>query len=419
MKTDKTPFEERYCEEVFNASFDMEAPFLIDLEARLNKEERKKKRVVFWWIFGSLTAIGVFLSLLLDHDNNSVSLNHQSINLKASTINGTSKIQTKNSIKNQNIFTNKSKSEIVNPINSQYVKYHSKKLLNTRISLDETVPESIEKQFENEISGTSTNDFLAIESNEILKSDTIPQATDSIKISNDFAKKPDSTLFQNKNNNLTSFNRFELQLFGGINFSRSFLAGNYSWINSYDLNLIHSERTLVTPIVGMNVFLNSRNIQFGIGVGMTKIGEQSSYSYFDHVLVQNPFNPSIYDTTYTTKTYVGTNSYSFLQLPLSIGYRFDFNRFTIVPRYAYSIGIKSNSNKGYYPDRNGVGLYQVSAPKVIYQHNVNIDFRLNFNNFYFSLIPFITINSNKGYPMILSNRKYLNYGMNMGVGVKF
>jgi|LauGreDrversion4_2_1035121.scaffolds.fasta_scaffold73606_1 hypothetical protein len=419
MKTDKTPFEESYYDEVFNSTFEMETSFLDDLEARLNKEDRKKKRVIFWWFFGFLTAIGVFFALFLNHDNNSVSSNEYSKNLKAITKYGSSVVQPEKRIKNLNNFTNKSKTKTIHPIKNQNVKCQAEKLWNTVISLGEKIPDSLEKQIEKQISGTSSNDFLAIESYEILKSDTIPQVTDSINISNDMAKKPDSTLFQNENNNLTSFNRFELQLFGGINFSRSFLAGNYSWINSYDLNLIHSERTLVTPIVGMNMFLNSQNVQFGIGVGMTKIGEQSSYSYIDQVLVQNPVNPSIYDTTYTTKTYVGTNSYSFLQLPLSIGYRFDFNRFTIVPRYAYSIGIKSNSNKGYYPDRNGVGLFEVSAPKVIYQHNVNIDFRLNFNNYYFSLIPFFTINSNKGYPMILSNRKYLNYGINMGVGVKF
>ena len=423
MKRDKTPFEESYYDEVFNAPFEMEVAFLNDLEARLNKEDRKKKRVVFWWIFGCLSAIAVFLILLFKHDNNSVSLNEQSMNLKALTKHNSSKIQKENSIKNQNNFTNKSKSKskfkTVNTINSQNVKNQSEKSFNTMISMDETIPDILEKRIENQISETSSNDFLANESNEILKSDTIPQASDSINVSNDISKKIDSTLFQNENNNLTSFNRFEFQLFGGINFSRSFLAGNYSWINSYDVNLINSERSLVTPVIGMNFFLNSRNIQFGIGLGLTKIGEQSSYLYVDQELVQNQTNPSIYDTLYVSKIYKGTNSYSFLQIPLSLGYRFGWNRFSIIPRYAYSIGIKSKSNTGFYPDRNGVGLYQVSTPNVIFQHSLTVDFRYNFNRYYFSIIPFIINNSNRGYPMILSNRKYLNYGVNLGIGIKF
>ena len=55
MKNQFTSFENDYRNEVFNQSLDLDADFLSDLEKRLEEPKRKKKGLLFWWIFGAST----------------------------------------------------------------------------------------------------------------------------------------------------------------------------------------------------------------------------------------------------------------------------------------------------------------------------------------------------------------------------
>jgi hypothetical protein len=208
-------------------------------------------------------------------------------------------------------------------------------------------------------------------------------------------------------------------LIGGVNLSRSFLYTNTNWISTFDQSLIASERSLISPTYGLNFFLNAGKIQFGLGATKTKIGESTHYWYVDQEITQNPTNPSQLDTLYKFKQHTGINKYDFIQLPLSLGYHLEFNRFSIIPRYSYAVGIKSDKNKGYYPSRNGYGLTEVSSPRIVFQHSLTIDFRLNYKKHYFSIAPYLTNTRTNSYPLIFNNRRYLNCGVNLGIGFHF
>ena len=74
MKNQFTSFENDYRNEVFNQSLDLDADFLSDLEKRLEEPKRKKKGLLFWWIFGVtsfcvVVAYGMTLFSLVKKDS--------------------------------------------------------------------------------------------------------------------------------------------------------------------------------------------------------------------------------------------------------------------------------------------------------------------------------------------------------------
>jgi hypothetical protein len=442
MQSDKTPFEKLYQKEVVNAQFELDSDFINDLEKRLDHEDKKRQRGLFWFFSGSfifLISIGIFLLFYSNSEtkklhtnrllNKSISKNTKLkvSNSKSNTINGDSSLST---------MVAKSNSKIVTS-DDMYAKTHKKvkdkfgfgsqfnssQKLNKEIKQNQLIGHVLMEnlQEKQEIIPSSTSDTFSENYNN--KSDTITEDSASKSFKNDssaiLSKPPLSTPIEDKFKSQTRNSRFEVQLIGGVNLSRSILYSNSNWISSFDQSLIASERSLISPTYGLNFFLNAGKIQFGLGATKTKIGESTHYWYVDQEITQNPTNPSQFDTLYQFKQHSGINKYDFIQVPLSLGYHLEFNRFSIIPRYSYAVGIKSNENKGYYPSRNGYGITEVSSPRIVFQHSMTIDFRLNYKNYFFSVTPFLTNTRTNSYPLIFNNRRYLNCGVNLGVGFRF
>jgi hypothetical protein len=189
-------------------------------------------------------------------------------------------------------------------------------------------------------------------------------------------------------------------------------------VSSYDLALTASESTLQTKNFGINWLTYAGSFQWGLGVFLTHLGEQANFSYLEAELVPNAGALNTFDTIYHPKTFTGKNDYSFVQVPISLGYAFKMAHFSFIPKYSAAIGFRNGEQIGYYPNRNGIGLSNFFVPSVNIQHSAQLELRANTKLCFFSVSPYLNFNSVKTPPEVLSYRKYINYGVNVGVGFR-
>jgi hypothetical protein len=212
--------------------------------------------------------------------------------------------------------------------------------------------------------------------------------------------------------------RLELEIYSGLNFTRSYLYSDFNLVSSYDVMLTQSESILKTKNIGVNLYTYAGHFQWGIGAFITSLGEQADFQYVDALIQENPLNPSFFDTAYVNKTYTDQNKYTFIQVPLSIGYQFEWEKFSLTPRYSVSLGTRFKEQIGYYPSRSGIGLESFFVPKWNFQQSLQLEFRTGFKQSYLSFTPYLNFNSVKTPPQIFSYRKYINFGMNVGIGLR-
>jgi hypothetical protein len=196
------------------------------------------------------------------------------------------------------------------------------------------------------------------------------------------------------------------------------LYSDFNVVSAYDLKLTQSESVLTTTNFGFQLYNYSGQLQWGIGALFTSLGEQAYYHYLDYKLEPSSISPSIQDTIYFEAKYVNKNEYQFIQIPISIGYRFQKNHFSVIPKYSASIGTRVKEQIGYYPNRNGIGMYAFLSPKFNFQQSLQVELRQSQQNFFVSLTPYLNFNSVKTPPEIFSYRKYINFGCNVGVGFR-
>jgi hypothetical protein len=212
--------------------------------------------------------------------------------------------------------------------------------------------------------------------------------------------------------------RLELEIYSGLNFTRSYLYSDFNLVSSYDVMLTQSESLLKTKNLGLNLYTYAGNFQWGIGAFITSLGEQADFKYVDALIQVDPSNLNQFDTTYIDKTYTDQNKYTFVQVPVSIGYQFQWEKFSLTPRYSASFGTRFKEQIGYYPSRSGIGLESFFVPKWNFQQSLQLEFRTEFKQTFISFTPYLNFNSVKTPPQIFSYRKYINFGMNVGIGLR-
>ena len=184
------------------------------------------------------------------------------------------------------------------------------------------------------------------------------------------------------------------------------------------MKLTQSESVLTTTNFGLQFYNYSGHIQWGLGALITSLGEQANYSYLDYTLEPSWTSVGLQDTSYFEAEYANKNEYQFIQIPLSIGYCFHRNGYSVIPKYSASVGTRVKEQIGYYPNRNGVGMYAFLSPKFNFQQSLQVELRASRQNLFLSLTPYVNFNSIKTPPEIFSYRKYINYGVNVGVGMR-
>lgn len=402
MKNQFTSFENDYRKEVFNQSMDLDADFLSDLEKRLEEPKRKKKGFLFWWIFGVtslcvVVAYGMMFFSLVKKDswhqashqvnkkdakNAEKSTQNSAQSKEYSALTSTCYLNKDANFSERNFRTNKNQENVNLTVNSTEIRTHY---------MDEMTIDTSRVT----LSFKRIND-LFISLLTLRHLDLIPAPHSS--------QKGKRTL--------------ELEIFSGMNYTRSYLYSDFNLVSSYDVMLTQSESILKTKNIGVNLFTYAGHFQWGIGAFITSLGEQADFQYVDALVQENPLNPSFVDTTYVNKTFTDQNKYTFIQVPLSIGYQFEWEKFSLTPRYSASLGTRFKDQIGYYPNRNGIGLESFFVPKWNFQQSLQLEIKTGFQQCYLSFTPYLNFNSVKTPPQIFSYRKYINFGFNVGIGLR-
>lgn len=197
--------------------------------------------------------------------------------------------------------------------------------------------------------------------------------------------------------------KLELQLFGGASkWGFNTFSTNEGFKDKLDLN----SKSLWTPTFGLNVNSYYKDITFGTGVSFLSIKEENIFESFDvstydstylagyneNVTYDSLGNPI--DTTYTpyydSTTVTDTsftnsiiqNQYSWIQIPINIGYRFQLNKWAIIPRLGMNIGIGINNSDVRYPDENYDQI--VAGPPVKWNLSLqpSLEIRRDFGNWH-------------------------------------
>lgn len=403
MKNQFTSFEKDYRNEVFHQSFDLDADFLSDLEKRLEEPKRKKKGLLFWWIFGtsSLCTLVVYGMLQFHFEMNKswLKTSHQTHQKQETHIAKVSKRYIQSTGKTEST---------------------SSDLIFSMSSIPQTSSTKAHQDLESTI--FSNHSLPIYIGNPVdLASDTSRLTLNLKRLNELFISLLTIRNLELKRTALpsrTQGRKLELEIYSGLNFTRSYLYSDFNLVSSYDVMLTQSESLLKTKNLGLNLYTYAGNFQWGIGAFITSLGEQADFHYTDQVMEANPLSPGQFDTTYLEKTYTDQNKYTFVQVPLSLGYQFQWEKFSLTPRYSASFGTRFKEQIGYYPSRSGIGLESFFVPKWNFQQSLQLEFSTGFKQTFISFTPYLNFNSVKTPPQIFSYRKYINFGLNVGIGLK-
>ena len=400
MKNKLTSLEQHYQDLVFSLEMQPDADFIADLENRLNEGPNKKRGFIFWWTLSSASTISMLLYGMM-------------FLLPAPISN----------VKFQNNFSflynahHTLERTIQNPIQSSNLDQKYSKVVRKSLDISLELSPSLPTLALGQVTSSSSSSSIDTLRNPFLKPF---QLLGLLLVPQQFRQPQLSQSKQTLRSKTRALldRSIELQFYSGLNFTRSYLYSDYNLVSAYDLELTASERTLQTKNFGMNAFTYAGNFQWGLGMFLTHLGEQANFNYLEAELLPIAGTLNAFDTIYHPKTFSGKNDYRFIQLPLSLGYEIKAAHFSFIPKYSVAVGFRTGEQIGYYPNRNGIGLSNFFVPNVNIQHSVQAEFRANTKLCFLSVSPYLNFNSVKTPPEVLSYRKYINYGVNVGVGVR-
>ena len=235
----------------------------------------------------------------------------------------------------------------------------------------------------------------------------------------------------------------EIQLFGGIlNSSSNLILGSDSSI--YPMNTMESN--LWSPSFGFMYRAKINHFDFGVGLSWIQNGEKVNYStnitqytdvdsvifiawQVDSIYNQNTQTWTVdsipqFDTTTTTESITDTivynniNKYTWISIPLRFGYRFDINKFSIIPRIGLDLSFVSGTNLGTYVEQYNQGLVQKSPSQFVLSYALQIEVRRNFQRWHVFLNPYFRSNVTPVISSAIQTRRYNSWGINAGIGLK-
>jgi hypothetical protein len=233
---------------------------------------------------------------------------------------------------------------------------------------------------------------------------------------------------------------FEIQLQGGATkWNYKTLGTNDNYVSQID----DSGTSLWTPNFGLGLNANFNNISVGTGINYTKFKTENAFEfseintydstyiggYNENVTYDSLGNPvdttyiPYYDSTTVTDTTYNitqiTNEYEWIQIPLHIGYRFNLNKWAIIPRLGVNIGVGIRKSSGQYPNEAYTNLQTIDPVKWNLNLHTSLEVRRDFGywhafgkfNYQRNLTP--TIDN------ALFERKFNGIGFNFGIGYSF
>ena len=112
------------------------------------------------------------------------------------------------------------------------------------------------------------------------------------------------------------------------------------------------------------------------------------------------------------------NRYTYLNIPLMIGYQFKINKINIGLRAGGAVGFRINNNNGMYYNSNIQGLHSFKAKKTIYNIVTTASFGYQFKNIEMFIEPRYWLNLTNSILKSDIDHKYHVLGLNIGVSLK-
>ncbi|MDB3905185.1 hypothetical protein N9335_01765 [Crocinitomicaceae bacterium] len=235
----------------------------------------------------------------------------------------------------------------------------------------------------------------------------------------------------------------EIQLYGGmLNSSSNLILSNDS--STFPMNTMESN--LWSSSFGVMYRAKIKQFDLGAGLSWMKTGEKANYGtntlemaevdslifiewQTDSVFNQNTQTWSIdsiplYDST-TVTTYINdsifynaANKYTWISIPLRFGYRFDINKFSIIPRVGIDLSFAMGSNTGTYAEIINEGLTQNSSSRFILSYALQLEVRRSFDRWHVFVNPYFRSNVTPVISSAIQTRRYNSWGINAGIGFK-
>lgn len=241
-----------------------------------------------------------------------------------------------------------------------------------------------------------------------------------------------SNVTANKPNKNLEFN---VEAYGGALFTSS----KYNPTSSADG---YKASPLFSPSFGIKTSLLYQNIYGSIGVEYFKSGDKQVFDtktftqigvdstqtviYSDTIwidsmtfvidsLIDYQITPIFDSITNSNKV---KNQYTWISIPLSFGYRFQYNSWDFIPNFGVNLNFGIAQNSGQYPDASNQ-LVKYNTLKFNMDIRIQTEVRKNFGKYYVFVSPYFKRNLKPiiSYPGLRLTQN--NWGLNGGFGMKF
>lgn len=242
-----------------------------------------------------------------------------------------------------------------------------------------------------------------------------------------------------KNKPTTSRLNFEAQIHAGINFGH---VVNPSGKNTSELLLNEQSNITSSFTLGGRVSMWLNNSVFTSGIDFIQIDEKNLFEINDIESYDSTYVSNVdttvtfdslnqqYDTTYiyyydsTTVTDTTVNvtpinqQYTWLQIPFQYGYRFNLNKWAIIPRIGGNLAIGINQSPKIYPNEEFEDLqgYPMNT-KFLLNLSGSLEIRRSFNKFH----AFVRGDYQTGLRPVIEgdyfDRRFGSFKVNIGIGV--
>lgn len=200
--------------------------------------------------------------------------------------------------------------------------------------------------------------------------------------------------------------------------------------------------SLISPSFGLKTNILYQNMYGSAGVEYFKTGNKQTFSTktFSQVGIDSVLTVTYFDTVWidsvtfvydslvdyqitpildsVTERNMLTNQYTWISIPLSFGYRFQFNSWDVIPNVGVNLNFGIGKNSGEYPNESNQ-LVKYDALKFNMDIRIQTEVRRNFGKYYVFASPYFRKNLKPiiSYPSMRLTQN--NWGLNAGFGVKF
>jgi hypothetical protein len=461
MKDKRKNIDAIFREKLGERSFSVPDIFLEDLNHRLDKlDKTKKRRSIFWWfLFFLIVIVGSSVLYLICADKSSnvfgYSMNKKPYKEKNSLdrrMKDTgSSFQSANyqSIKHDFyanseipqesdlVGTNKSLLPTNYIIQSKRkLGYQNKSELKRKPTFYSTVVDEFEhnKTDNSPIASngndtkTAYNDTSKIDVSALISitSDSLQQEKAEKAIN---SEKVESNLLNDSSNNSiedeeTKVKKWELIAYAGCN----------SISSIFD----EIESPILTPQIGLEVYYQKNALAIGSGLFFQQNGEKTNYQVSDKQWVDSiyissyeqdsiwnnetqtfdVFQVPVYDSVSVQKTilsnYTLGNRYSWISIPLTFRYNFTMKNLEILPSAGFQFNFGILKNSGIYPNELMNEFIQVDSRKFYLAYNLQVELRKNIRNHFYFLRPQFSSSLMPAVSNAFLERKYNSWGIVIG-----